>query len=429
MNDLDRYLQAATRDNTRKSYAQATRHFEVEWGGVLPATPDMVARYLAQFAGTLANNTLRHRMAALSRWHSVHGFVDPTRSELVKQTLKGIRAVHGARVQQAVPLQITHLQELDAWLTTTSARAKAAQDRLGEHQALRDRALLLVGFWRAFRSADLVSLQVRDVAFDGTDGMTLHLAHSKGDRGYEGRTYGVPALSRLCPVRALSEWLRVADLHDGPVFRRITRWGTIGSQGLHPGSLVAVLRRLVSGAGIPEAANLTSHSLRRGLAGWANENGWDLKSLMAYVGWKDMSTALRYVDVRPTAAARIEAGLASREPAGSALIALPAPASAVATPDRIALDLTLLLSSYGPSRRGLPPARKHIESITLARYRAQHLDKDGSRYRLRFDLESPDGTLDERVAELLDELHRAAAGNNCYLEASLKDPASKRCWD
>lgn len=38
MNRLDAYIEAAERDNTRKSYSSAIRHFEVEWKGLLPPT-------------------------------------------------------------------------------------------------------------------------------------------------------------------------------------------------------------------------------------------------------------------------------------------------------------------------------------------------------------------------------------------------------
>ena len=86
---LERYLKAAERENTQRSYASALRHFEVEWGGHLPATPDSVARYLADHAALLANNTLRQRLAALASWHREHGFVDPTRAPLVRKVLKG----------------------------------------------------------------------------------------------------------------------------------------------------------------------------------------------------------------------------------------------------------------------------------------------------------------------------------------------------
>lgn len=51
---VERYLEAANRENTQRSYASALRHFEVEWGGHLPATPDSVARYLADHAGELS---------------------------------------------------------------------------------------------------------------------------------------------------------------------------------------------------------------------------------------------------------------------------------------------------------------------------------------------------------------------------------------
>ena len=56
-----------------------------------------------------------------------------------------------------------------------------------------------------------------------------------------------------------------------------------------------VLRRIFKEAGLP-AELYSSHSMRRGIATWASANGWDIKGLMGYVGWKDMKSALRYVD-------------------------------------------------------------------------------------------------------------------------------------
>lgn len=46
MSKLDQYIDAAERDNTRRSYASAIRHFEEEWKGLLPSTADAIARYL-----------------------------------------------------------------------------------------------------------------------------------------------------------------------------------------------------------------------------------------------------------------------------------------------------------------------------------------------------------------------------------------------
>ena len=74
MADIDRYLQAATRDHTRRSYQSAIRHFEQEWGGFLPASADSIARYLAEHAQVLSINTLRQRLAAIAQWHVAQGF-------------------------------------------------------------------------------------------------------------------------------------------------------------------------------------------------------------------------------------------------------------------------------------------------------------------------------------------------------------------
>lgn len=61
-----RYAEAATRENTRRSYQSALRHFEVERGGFLPASADAIALYLAEHAESLSINTLRSRLAALA---------------------------------------------------------------------------------------------------------------------------------------------------------------------------------------------------------------------------------------------------------------------------------------------------------------------------------------------------------------------------
>ena len=40
----------------------------------------------------------------------------------------------------------------------------------------------------------------------------------------------------------------------------------------------------------------SGHSPRGGFATWSNRNQWSPKALMEYVGWRDVHSALRYVD-------------------------------------------------------------------------------------------------------------------------------------
>jgi len=310
MNRLTEYLNAADRDTTRRSYESAIRHFEVEWHGLLPATQESVALYLADHATILSLNTLRHRLAALARWHIDQGFADPTKSPLVRQVFKGIRTLHPSIEKRARPLQIDVLQQVCEWIDSAMTEARDQHDRAGQMRLTRDRAILLLGFWRGFRADELVNLQIEHIDIKHGEGLVCYLPRSKSDREAKGRQFSCPALSRLCPVTAVEAWLAQSSLSSGPLFRKIDRWGVISSMSLLPNSIISLLRRLFIAADVTTAAAYSSHSLRRGFAGWARENGWDFKELMEYVGWRDIKSAMRYLESSPDQLkARFEQGL------------------------------------------------------------------------------------------------------------------------
>lgn len=295
MNKADRYLQAATRENTRRSYRAAVEHYEVTWGGFLPATGDGIVRYLAEYADQHSISTLKQRLAALAQWHITQGFPDPTKTPVVRQMIKGIRAVHPAREKQAPPLLIRDLEQTIRWLEDQARLAYGRHDHASVLRCRRDCALILIGFWRGFRSDELSRLRVEDIQAQPGTGITFYLARSKGDRQNLGTTFHTPALKKLCPVEAYSAWITSAGIAHGPVFRRVDRWGHLAEDGLNANSLIPLLRRTFEQAGV-DATRYTSHSLRRGFATWATANGWDIKALMSYVGWKDAKSALRYVE-------------------------------------------------------------------------------------------------------------------------------------
>ena len=79
---------------------------------------------------------------------------------------------------------------------------------------------------------------------------------------------------------------------------------------MHADSLAPLLRTMLADAGIVSAGLYSGHSLRRGFANWATSNGWDLKTLMAYVGWRNVQSAMRYVEAaNPFGQQRIESTL------------------------------------------------------------------------------------------------------------------------
>ena len=438
MNRLDQYIEAAERDNTRRSYASAIRHFEVEWKGLLPATSDAIARYLADHAETLAINTLRQRLAALSRWHADQGFPDPTKSPLVRQFLKGIRSVHAVPEKRARPLELAVLQQVDQWLDTAIANALRMGDHPGLLRHTRNRSLMLLGFWRGFRSDELVNLRVENIEVTLGEGMTCYLGRSKGDRQLQGRVFKCPALSRLCPVTAFNAWVDLAGLSGGPVFRKIDRWGHISEESLQTNSLIPLLRSLLAQAGVDSAAEYSSHSMRRGFAGWARASGWDIKELMEYVGWKDVKSAMRYLDAPSSGLqARFEQGLTALAPADLKPIQPPQPApesaqiphlSAAEEASIATVRVTMALARFSKQSRGLARGHRLIEQTCFERFAMQRLNTEGTLYELAIPYQSRDA-LDEMIAALLDDMYRIAEDNQCLLEASFHERATDSHWD
>jgi integrase len=153
----------------------------------------------------------------------------------------------------------------------------------------------LLGFWRAFRSDDLCQLRVEHIKVETGASLEIFLVSDKTDRDHQGRTVMVPALKRLCPVAAYEAWLAASGLQQGPVFRAIDRWGHVSAEGLNANSMSRLLRMAFARNGL-DGEGYSGHSLRRGFATWANRNEWGAKALMDYVGWRDVQSALRYID-------------------------------------------------------------------------------------------------------------------------------------
>ncbi|MBY0378081.1 MAG: tyrosine-type recombinase/integrase [Gammaproteobacteria bacterium] len=278
------YIHSATSHNTRLAYQADIRHFE-RWGGHLPASTDSVLRYLHTFASILNPNTLARRLIALKYWHEYQGFSDPTYSPLVTKTLSGITRIHGKPKDKAPPLLPEKLLQIVRHLAENTTL-----------QALRDSALLQTGFLGAFRRSELVQLQVEHIDWQA-QGIEILLPSSKTDQTHVGQYCAIPyGNDKLCAVRAIQCWLEQANIQAGPVFRRIYRNNKIGKTGIAVLSVNHILQRNAESAGLENAKQFSSHSLRRGFATAASRNGVSLQSIMQQGRWKQVSTVMEYIE-------------------------------------------------------------------------------------------------------------------------------------
>ncbi|MDO8774233.1 MAG: site-specific integrase [Burkholderiaceae bacterium] len=278
------FLTAATSDNTRRTYRSAIQHY-LTLGGVLPGDEPMMIRYLLAFAQVLNSRTLALRLTALSQWHVHQGFADPTASPTVRKTLIGIERVHGKPKKKAKALPVEDLERIVENLLSLNAL-----------QAKRDNALLQLGYFGGYRRSEIVSLQVGHVAWEA-EGIVITLPRSKTDQRGEGIVKAIPFGDGVCcPVTALRTWLAAAKIDSGSLFRTVTKWNEVGESALHPSSINTILTNCAKKAGLGYVPELSSHSLRRGMATSAYRAGADFKDIKRQGGWRHDGTVQGYIE-------------------------------------------------------------------------------------------------------------------------------------
>lgn len=274
-----KYIAAALADNTLRAYRADLQHF-MAWGGTIPTSPERVAMYIAHHATILANATLARRLVAIARAHAAQGFESPTRSELVRSTLQGVRRSQNSAVRQVAPLQKSHVLQMVRGLSGL--------------RGLRDAALLLIGFASALRRSELVSLDVEDVRFSD-EGTIIRLRRSKTDQEGKGREIAIPRVrGRYCPTRVMQAWLEAADIQSGALFRRVNRYDQVLAQRLTAQSVALIVKERTAAVGL-DPTIFSGHSLRAGFVTDAASRGASSSSIRGQTGHRSDAMLQRYI--------------------------------------------------------------------------------------------------------------------------------------
>lgn len=278
--EVTAYVEASISDNTRRAYVADLAHFK-DWGGTVPASDTMVARYLAQHAATLSVATLVRRLATISKAHAAKGLVSPTASALVRATMQGIKRSRGMAPAEARPLI---RDDLFALLERTGVDLKS----------IRDRALLLIGFAGGFRRSELVGLDADDIEHV-KQGLVVHLRRSKTDQVGAGRKIAIPiGRTRWCPIAALDQWLARSGVETGPLFRPINRHGHMRDQRLSGEAVSIIVKERLQKAGI-DPLGFSGHSLRAGFATSAAMAGASNWKIRQQTGHRSDAMLTRYI--------------------------------------------------------------------------------------------------------------------------------------
>lgn len=250
--------------------------------------PEALSGYITELAGAGAKvGTISRRLSSIRFVHVMRDLPDPTDARRVTAVWEGIRRTHGAPPVRARALMPPDLDDV-------VAACGSGTDLAG----LRDRALLLVGFFSALRRSELAGLTVAEVA-EHPRGRVLSIPRSKTNPyGTEPELVVLPHAHRAarCPVTALRTWLEAAGITEGPVLRKVTRGNRVTDRPLHPESVNEIVQRAVARAGIGPGP-WSAHSLRAGHVTYAHQRGASDRAIAHQTRHRSLATVGTYIRV------------------------------------------------------------------------------------------------------------------------------------
>lgn len=297
-------IAASVPSSTSRAYSYDWTGFETwcsETGRTpLPCTTETLAEYVSALADLgRAPATIMRAVSAIRVAHKISGHYPPDTlaARAVVKTYRNERADSG--IPNARPAKALSVRQLKV--------INGALDGDGV-TGLRDRLIFVLGWAMMARRGELARLNIADVS-EVEHGLDITVRKAKADQMAVGRAVAVPYGSDplTCPVRLMRAWvalLAARGITDGPLFRRVDKYGHIPGQHnvqvagngdptgrMNSASIRLVVRRSALKAGL-SPDGLKAHSLRAGGATGAYLGGADLLSIGRHGGWHDGSAVL-----------------------------------------------------------------------------------------------------------------------------------------
>ena len=274
------YESASLSPNTLRSYKSMCKKFQTwcEANGqtFLPTSAETIALYISSIGDTASFSTLDSVLAAIEASHEKAGQTIKGDHSLYRRIRKGIRRTHkgSQSLKQAPAMTVLDLKGVCCKL----------RDSLKD---CRDKAILTLAFFGAFRRSEVVSLDIDHLSFN-EKGVAVSLLQSKTSDTKQVVYIALARDQDLCPVKALRDWIKKAQVKDGAVFRSLIKGGKLS--GRLSGHSVSEIIKSHFGS------EYSGHSARRGLVTASAEKGTSLHVIKKHSRHKSADMVLRYID-------------------------------------------------------------------------------------------------------------------------------------
>ncbi|MDO8380299.1 tyrosine-type recombinase/integrase [Phenylobacterium sp.] len=276
-------LEGAYSEHTLRSYRSDFSIFEAwclsQGRPPLPATPQLVADFIAADAVKSASSTLKRRMAAIRKVHRLLRLPCPVDDEEVAIALRRAMRSKRRRPRQALGLTAALRDQLIG----------ACPDTL---IGRRDRAMIAIGYDTLCRRSELVCLRLEDLTRLPDGGAKILVRRAKNDQFGDGRWGYLSAVA----LAHLDQWMEAAGIDQGPILRAVIG-GHLQPKGLLSVAVSCRLKAAAPRAGVPAptTAALSGHSMRVGAAQDLMTAGKSLLQIMSAGGWTSVNVVGRYV--------------------------------------------------------------------------------------------------------------------------------------
>ena len=250
-----------------------------------PAEPETIVNYINDLADNAKANTIARRISALTENFDAAGLKEnPCRYPIVKNALRGIKRMKGTIQHGKAPILFDDIKEMLTYLEGD------------EIQQVRDKAILLVGFYGALRRSELAGIDVEDLKFTRL-GLLITLRKSKTDQFDQGQMIAIPMVKDkdLCAVTALQKWLDVSGITTGPVFRGLTKGHHVRKTRISDKSIALIVKHYAGLMGM-NPDDYGAHSLRHGFATSAAQHHVEERQIMRQTRHKSQAIVRRYID-------------------------------------------------------------------------------------------------------------------------------------
>jgi len=278
---------ASQSSNSKRAYTSDWKKFVSfcdDMGvSALPATEETITMFCAQMyeSGYKRATILRHYNTILAA-HRLKGFKMDYLPSL-NTFIKGMKRDRGAKQSGKKAIEIELLLQLVDLIPKDNSLVSK-----------RDKFLLLFSFSSSRRRSELSSLDIEHIKLQ-EDGLVVFITKSKTDQEGKGESLLIPYGQNTftCPVQAYLEWIDVAEIRSGPLFRPITKMGRPLPKRLSGASISTIVKKYIQLAGL-ESKEYGAHSLRAGFVTTARRKGKPDYQIMSQTGHSSAVMLDRY---------------------------------------------------------------------------------------------------------------------------------------